>query len=151
MSGPTTPAGKARSRMNAVKHGLRAIDEIFLARLSHRERAIHGELRETLHREFRPQSSIEKSLVDRLAIQYFRLYRLYDLENIAYACTVRGTVNASRASAPLDPLASAIPHLDRFARYDGRIERQIRLLYNSLRLLYIGRGDNSLNFFPFKN
>jgi hypothetical protein len=53
------------------------------------------------------------------------------------------------ARAPLSR-ESIIPHLDRFSRYDWRIERQLRILHNRLRSLQISRGDMSLTLLVTK-
>jgi len=128
------PHGKERSRMNAFKHGLRATDELFLVHLQPRERGSFQNFRESLYGEYKPVTDHERLLVDRIAIQHFRLYRLYRLEYLA------GTQSAR---APLSR-ESIIPHLDRFSRYDWRIERQLRILHNRVRSLQISRGDMSL-------
>ncbi len=134
---PTTPEGKARSRMNAFKHGLRATDELFMAHLKRAERRTFEEFRTSLHESYHPQTDPEKLLVDRIAIQHFRLYRLYRLEYVA--------ANQC-AESPL-VRESIIQHLDRFSRYDWRIDRQLRILHNRLHSLYFLRGDMSLNRF----
>jgi hypothetical protein len=137
---PKTPSGKARSRMNAFKHGLRATDEFFLAHLQARERRSFRNFRESLYGEYKPVTDHEKLLVDRIAIQHFRLYRLYHLEYLAGSQSTRA------------PLArdSILPHLDRFSRYDSRLERQLRILHNRVRSLQISRGDSSLSLFVSK-
>ncbi|MBU1983284.1 hypothetical protein KJ815_02625 [bacterium] len=126
--------------MNALKHGLRATDELFLAHLAPREREVFENFRESFHNEYRPQTDHEKLLVDRIAIQHFRLFRLYRLEYLAENQSI---------TTPLAP-ESVIQHLDRFSRYDWRMERQLRILHNRLRSLYSRRGDTSLNFFAAK-
>ena len=157
----STPEGKAVSRMNALKHGLRATDELFLAHLRPDERAILDELRDSFHTQYLPQTDHEKLIVDRIAIQYFRLFRLYKLEYLAANQTSsphkklkrsgnpdsRGGRVGSISSGTHHPssFSSVIPHLDRFARYDWRIERQLRVLHNHLRCLYLDRGDHSLS------
>ena len=138
---PTTPEGKAISRANAMKHGLRATDEMFLIYLRAWERDVFDDFRATLHENYHPQTDEEKLLVDRIAIQYFRLFRLYGLE---YQAT-----NAS--AAKMLTRESVIPHLDRFSRYDSRMERQLRSLLNQLRALYLRRGDLSLISIPDNN
>jgi hypothetical protein len=137
MSGPKTTKGKARSRMNAFKHGLRATDELFLAHLEPHERRVLEDLRARLHEEYHPQTTHEKLLMDQIIIQNLRLYRLYDLEYRA----------ATLSWA--DPLGnkSIFFHLDRLSRYDERILRQLRALQNRLRTLYCRREDYSLNSF----
>jgi len=131
--------------MNAMKHGLRATDELFVAHLKRRERAAFEEFRASLHNEYRPQTEHEKLLVDRIAIEHFRLFRLYRLEDAALSETLTA-VSAARKQ-PFGTSSSVVPHLDRFSRYDWRIERQLRMLQNRLRMLYYARGDSSLNFF----
>jgi hypothetical protein len=125
---------------NALKHGLRATDDLFLAHLKPHERAVFEKVRESLHHDYRPTTDTEKLMVDRIAIQHFRQFRLYRLEYVAE--------NLSLTS----PLAeeSIIRHLDRFSRYDWRIERQMRIIHNRLKCLYAKRGDFSLMSFPNK-
>ena len=132
---PTTPEGKAKSRMNALKHGLRATDELFLVHLRPRERAVFESLRASLHEEYNPRTTHEKLLVDRIAIQHLRLFRLYRLE-----------YDAARRTAG----ESVIRHLDRFSRYDSSVERGLRALHNRLSTLYAQRCDHSLNLFSVK-
>jgi len=131
---PNANNGKAKSRLNAMKHGLYATDELFLASLNHKETEIYTQIRASVHEEYKPLSERENHLVDRIAIHHFRLYRVYDLENLA--------ASKSR-SAPLSR-ESIIPHLDRFSRFNWRIERELRMLHNRLYSLYISRGNFSL-------
>ncbi len=127
--------------MNAVKHGLRATDSMFLSSLNGHERAIFHEMRGQLHADYMPETSPEKFLVDRISIQYLRLFRLYQLEQ-----------RATRKSLD-DPLAKAsvLPHLDRLSRYDWRIERQIRTLHNRLCTHYFARRNYTLSHYPPKD
>jgi hypothetical protein len=139
--GPKTQEGKDKSRMNAMKHGLRATDQLFLAHLKQHERSVFEEVRTALCRDYRATTDLEKMIVDRIAIQHFRQFRLYQLEYVAESQSMR------------QPLAdeSILRHLDRFARYDSRIERQVRVLHNRLVSLYISRGDFSLTSLSSKD
>jgi len=123
--------------MNAIKHGLRATDELFLAHLKRAERKAFEKFRESLHGEYNPQTDHEKLLVDRIAIQHLRLFRLYRLEYLA----------ENESADVILSHESVIKHLDRFSRYDWRIERQLRILHNRLCTLFIRRGDYSLSTF----
>jgi hypothetical protein len=132
---PSTPSGKAKSRMNALKHGLRATDELFFAHLPQQERRILKRLRASFHDEYNPRTPHEKLLVDQIAIQHLRLFRLYHWECEALCRRNRQTV---------------LPHLDRFSRYDAAVERRLRALHNRLCNLYFQRHDYSLNFIGVK-
>ena len=98
-------------------------------------------MRRALHADYDPQTSPEKFLVDRLAIQYLRLFRLYHLEQ-----------NAAKQSLDT-PLAkeSVIHHLDRLSRYDWRIERQLRILHNRLYDHFSQRRNHSLTYYDPKD
>jgi hypothetical protein len=144
----TTPDGKAVSRMNAFKHGLRATDDLFLGFLNPAERERFEDLRETYHTQYDPQTELEKLIVDRIAIQHFRLYRLYGLENLAAHLTNDLLIFGKGSKSKQRSLnESIIPHLDRFSRYDARIEKQLRVLHNRLNSLYFKRRNYSLNHF----
>ena len=108
--------------------------------LSERERGSFWRVRRALLDEYQPQTAQEKMLVDRIAIQHFRLLRLYRLEH-------------QSTSTPIIPgklNESVVPHLDRFSRYEFQVNRQIRILYNRLATLYVSRGDYSISKFLTK-
>ncbi|MBU0691160.1 hypothetical protein KKH18_05020 [bacterium] len=128
----SSPDGKARSRMNALKHGLRATDELFLKSLNPKERSLFRQISKSLHQDYKPQTTHEKLLVDRIAIQHFRSFRLYKVE-------VQTTNNPSR---PFD--IRTLAGLDLLSRYDSRIQKDIKSLHNRLHSLYIQRGSFSL-------
>ena len=60
--GPTTEGGKGRSRMNALKHGLRA-EDLLLATSSEAEKAVFDDLCARLEEEFAPRTFEEHLLV----------------------------------------------------------------------------------------
>ena len=127
--------------MNALKHGLRATDDIFIASLQQRDKSIFEDIRESVHKEYNPQTEQEKQLVDRIAIQIFRQFRLYKMENLA-------------SQVQPDDMQSDNPvlfHLDRLSRYDARIAKQLRQLHNQLCMLYLQRNDFSVKFISNKD
>ena len=71
-SGPRTEEGKARSRMNAVKHGLTAQAGL----LAHEDPGEFASLSEAVMAEFRPGSALEDELVERIASVLWRLRRV---------------------------------------------------------------------------
>jgi hypothetical protein len=108
--------------MNAFKHGLDATDDIFMSSLCERERSAFRKIRRSLRRFYNcADTPFELLLVDRMAIQHLRMLRLYRLESDAMSTTVF-----------LSDKDSIVPHLDRFSRYDSRIEKQLRILHNRL-------------------
>jgi broad specificity phosphatase PhoE len=70
-TGPNTSGGKARSRMNAWKHGLRAETVVIAGEDAKELQAIQGELWE----EHQPSPGMESLLVERLAHYAWRMRR----------------------------------------------------------------------------
>ena len=71
-TGPKTNKGKALARMNACKHGLTA-GTIVIGNEDPRE---FDTLRADLEREFKPRPGLERELVERLAVQLWRMRRI---------------------------------------------------------------------------
>ncbi|MBZ5689101.1 MAG: hypothetical protein LAP86_29185 [Acidobacteriia bacterium] len=63
--GPTTEEGKSRSRLNALKHGLRS-ETILLETSSEAEKAVFEDLRTRVEEEFAPRTFEEKLLLESL-------------------------------------------------------------------------------------
>ena len=80
-AGPKTPRGKAVSRMNALKHGLRSADVVVRGRCireSHREfAALHRQLWEDLQ----PVGMLEEIQVELIITTYWRLRRVLKAES----------------------------------------------------------------------
>ncbi len=79
-TGPRTPAGKAASSRNALRHGLRA-----------RATLLPGENRRAFRRlfraflaEYRPSGPLQEFLVEQLTIAYWKLSRLTRIEAQVY-------------------------------------------------------------------
>ncbi len=77
-TGPRTPAGKARSSRNALKHGLRAkkLDNAVAPEL----RAAYDALREQYRDEFRPSGAIQSPLLDMVIFAAWQLYKIREME-----------------------------------------------------------------------
>ena len=74
-TGPKTAGGKAQSRMNAVKHGMRS-SLVVVRGLQVRERTKDfQELREQLWEELAPVGLVEEMLVDRMVTAQWRMRR----------------------------------------------------------------------------
>ena len=75
-TGPKTDAGKARSRMNAYKHGLTAEKVVAACE----DPAAFNALRIGLWEQYHPAPGVESALVDRLASLIWRLNRIPIME-----------------------------------------------------------------------
>ncbi len=75
-TGPQTRTGKAASKLNALKHGLRAEEFVVLGE----DPADFARALENLIDEFQPQGPLEEQLVERVAACMWRLRRLYRVE-----------------------------------------------------------------------
>ncbi|MHB9034048.1 MAG: hypothetical protein ACYC6L_13500 [Anaerolineae bacterium] len=84
-TGPRTPAGKARSRWNALTHG--ALDQAVIppALEPYESCAACDELLASLHASLAPASPMEEILVERIAVSYWRLARPLQAESSAIA------------------------------------------------------------------
>jgi hypothetical protein len=76
-TGPRTPMGKARSKFNAVKHGIFA--NVLL--LSHEPRSQFETLLHGLQHDRKPKGMLQEILVERLAVLLWRHRRLLQAEN----------------------------------------------------------------------
>jgi hypothetical protein len=104
LKAPRTPEGRARSRRNALKHGLyvRHLAGSFL-RLGENPRRF-AKLRALLERAFRPSDVVEIRLVNRLAEVVWRHLRTY------HAAAVRAEHNVHRRLGRLlPPVSEALP------------------------------------------
>jgi len=78
-TGPTSPAGKARSSRNSFKHGLYSKDLV----LPNENPAELDQLRASLRAEHQPINSTEEMLVNDLAENFWRLRRMREFETRA--------------------------------------------------------------------
>src|SRR5580658_10458465 len=74
--GPTTTEGKAKSRFNALKHGIHAETQIMFDETA----ADLAELAAELHEQYSPADPTERFLVDTLVHNEWRLRRLRNVE-----------------------------------------------------------------------
>src|SRR5690349_20342585 len=82
-TGPRTPQGKARSRLNALKHGILASRAVITTIEGHAERKMFEATVEGLERDFEPAGTYEQLMVQEIAACFWRKRRLYEFENRA--------------------------------------------------------------------
>jgi hypothetical protein len=133
--GPVTDEGKAISRQNALTHGMLAQHVL----ISSFDPAEHEEelaaLLEGLMEDFKPKTTKERMLVERMAASYWRLRRAYrfearciddarknELENPFAA------IGREMTGKKANPLRFILPdenQLDKLVRYEGIIDRAL--------------------------
>ena len=86
--GPNTPEGKARSRQNALKHGLRA--KLLPLPLAGDDKAYFDELLAGLRRTYRPEDAAEAQLVEAVAVAMWQEITADRLEAEALAAMAGG-------------------------------------------------------------
>ena len=79
-TGPKTPAGKAISSRNALRHGLRAR----AALLPGEDKRAFERLFKAFRAEHRPLGPLEEVLVEQMAVAYWKLARLSRIESHLY-------------------------------------------------------------------
>lgn len=79
-TGPTTSAGRNVSRYNALKHGLTANSVLIQGEYAEELE----ERRQRIYNEYDPQSVVEEELVEKLAMDLWRLRRIPGLESAIY-------------------------------------------------------------------
>jgi hypothetical protein len=80
-TGPTTAAGKARSKMNALKHGLTAKSVI----VAGENRDDFTEFAEVFMKELQPQTPIEHEMALEIIMAAWRRRRCYRIESKLFA------------------------------------------------------------------
>jgi len=71
-TGPTSPEGKQRVRFNALVHGLRAQSAV----IPGEDQATFDQLLERLSAAWHPQDDMERSLVEQIAVNQWKLARI---------------------------------------------------------------------------
>ncbi len=103
-TGPKTPEGKARSSMNALKHGLTSERTI----LPWEDRVEWEDMLLGINESFKPQGKMEGLLTERIASSYWRIRRALEIE--LQLLTERGgtlaeVANLSRYETSIDRCA----------------------------------------------
>jgi hypothetical protein len=148
--GPATPAGRARSSQNALRHGL-AVRDAALPTVSVvlGDAADFQRLLDSYLDEFAPTSPIEVELVETMASARWRLRRLANIETILLANEIDTSVedvdreleDIDREPDVDDHLAYAFKRLGEGAslhllnRYEGTINRSYAQAFKQLHLL----------------
>src|SRR5580704_9449838 len=129
-SGPKTEAGRNRSRMNALRHGLTGQ----VTTMTDEDRAAHDQFSKALMKDLVPEGAMETQLAQRVATDSWRLNRasaiednlfaLGQLQNAGQACPDVPQLDAALISARVFTLESK--QLQLLTLYEQRINRSLQ-------------------------
>ena len=146
-TGPISRIGKAKSKKNAMKHGLLAADLVVRGEDSV---AFAGVL-ENLVDEYQPQGPLEEQLVERVAVCMWRLRRVYRVEAgiFQYEITKIESDNASEyqetqavtIGGAFRRDASRAGAISKLSRYEAAIERSLYKALHELQRVQAAREN----------
>src|ERR1700734_1424503 len=79
-TGPRTPQGKAASRMNALKHGIRSQQVVIRGRCIREDEREFAALHQRLWDDLQPVGVLEEILADQIVTTHWRLRRALKAE-----------------------------------------------------------------------
>ena len=137
-TGPKTEEGKAKSSLNALKHGLTSLR----VWLDEEEEQDFREFRRGLLDELEPVGSLETQFVCRIAAQMWRLARVPGME-AELLCKLRydfvDGVNTGLGDAFHKDIGTYNGSLERLARYEAILDRSLIRLLNEYRKIQADR------------
>jgi hypothetical protein len=138
-TGPRTPAGKQRSSLNALRHGLTAASPV----LPSEDRAAYEDHRRRFFDEYQPATPTESQLVMEVADTSWRLNRIPLLEAEVLA---RAAAELHNKDAPLDQeitfdIVDAHRLIANLGIQGQRLSRQFQKSLDKLREIQAGRAD----------
>ena len=138
--GPSTPAGKQRSSLNALRHGLCAKCIV----LDHESRENFLTLLQQHVDRFQPANEVEFGMIEEMCASYWRQRRAWAIETALLdkqiALQPEGS-NAGRMAAAFDHLAAA-PTLPLLHRYETRLHTMYQRALRTFILLRTAKIPN---------
>lgn len=96
--GPKTPEGKAKVKLNAVKHGILSTEAVIRRGDLKESEEEHATLRDQFFAEMQPVGLLEIMLVDKLFTIYWRERRIIKAERASVEATTIGHLRGSKKS-----------------------------------------------------
>ncbi len=147
-TGPRTEAGKARTRLNAFRHGLTGQILVLSPDEAETYRTNHAEIR----KHYQPVGPIESALTDQIATSIWRLQRAHAIEEGVFA--LDSATGPQPGEVTNDLFGPARTWLDQgkslhlLALYEGRLRRALDRDKSELNTLQSARkqqADEALN------
>ncbi|MFN7995858.1 MAG: hypothetical protein U0Q18_19760 [Bryobacteraceae bacterium] len=123
-TGPRTEEGKARCKMNALRHGLRADTAV----LPYENQEEYDALKAALQSEWNPQTATERILLDQMLVSQWKLQRN---ETIEHSIITAGKTSKMKRD------------LDQIWRHTSRLERSFSRAMQELTRLQKARKQES--------
>ena len=137
--GPTTAEGKAKSRFNALKHGIHAQAQIMFDETAEDL----AELAAELHEQYAPADATERFLVDTLISNEWRLRRLRNVEADLWQAAVDAHLDNHpdmEEATSGDAFATSAPAFERLQRIVNCCERNYHRALKQLIALQVARA-----------
>jgi hypothetical protein len=149
-TGPRTPEGKARSRRNALKHGILASAILIKTGPAVDNADEFNELMSALRDDLAPEGALEDLLVEKIAVCYWRQRRALQCEAGMTAASLKshleiynnwkGEELSPEVKATLGNRALPVDRcLDQILRYETSVHRQLVFAINQLERLQRAR------------
>ena len=142
-TGPRTEAGRKRSSMNALRHGITGQ----VTTMTDEDRAAHDKLSQALIKDLAPEGAMEIQLAQRIATDSWRLNRISAVEDNLFAlglhenggrlCPDNGQIDAALTTARVFTMESK--QLQLLTLYEQRINRAIQKNLATLQSLQSAR------------
>jgi hypothetical protein len=136
-TGPATPEGKAASRNNAFRHGLRSRDIV----IAGEDPEMFAYLKDELEAELEPVGFQEAELVERIAVFMWRLRRLHRVEAGIFAAHSEDDSDMCGRAFIWD--ANGANAFTKLSRYETMMERTLSRLRTDLERLQKSRADET--------
>jgi hypothetical protein len=147
-TGPRSLEGRARSAMNAVKHGLTASRHMLL---SSEDTAEYEALAERLHDDLEPDGPLEEILIDRILAATWRLLRAQRIEagiftfaDSALGAAVNRALGGDASTRLSTAFANQAHEFTILGRYETTHERALYRAVAQLAKLQTARGGGAL-------
>jgi hypothetical protein len=145
-TGPRTPEGKSRTRLNGLRHGLTG-QTVFLPE---EDRAVYDKHCSDFLTELKPEGPIETQVAQSIADDYWRLNRIKAIEDNIFALGIEAGAENDPALAQAQTFLDQASQINLLSLYESRLNRGVSKKLAELRELQRLRkvGENRSGLIP---